>query len=80
VVGLLLAQALRPVGLGVAIGAAAALNLSALLEGYVFGITPADPRVLASTAVAMLAASACAAAIPATRATKFDPATTLRAD
>jgi len=77
---LMLRQAVTPVASGVVIGAIAAFNLSALLEGYVFGVTPGDPRVLAAVAVAMLAVTLCAAAIPARRAIKVDPAATLRTE
>jgi predicted permease len=65
---------------GVAAGAAAGTLASAVVEGLLFGIESRDPSTLGATAV-VLGAVACAAAyLPARRATRVDPATTLRAE
>jgi len=80
VFGLLLREAVVPAVKGIGVGVGAAFYLSVVLDRYVFGVTAGDPRVLAGIAVVMLVASASAAAIPARRALKIDPAHTLRAE
>src|SRR5262249_2704732 len=65
---------------GIGVGVAAALTLTRLLEGMLFGVTATDPiafaGVLAITLVAVLAASL----IPARRAVRVAPTVALRAD
>jgi putative ABC transport system permease protein len=69
---------LRWIGAGLVIGVSAALASMQLLASELYGIGPRDPLtlavVLAATAVVTLAASL----VPARRATRVDPAATLR--
>src|SRR5262245_1531331 len=65
---------------GLAIGGAAAIPLSALLKGLLFGVEPADPPTIAVSALLLFAVAVAAAWIPARRATAVDPITALRAD
>jgi len=51
-----------------------------LIASLLYGVQPADGRSLASAALVVLAMSAVAAAVPATRATGIDPAAALRDD
>jgi putative ABC transport system permease protein len=46
----------------------------------VFGITPRDPATLALTALTLAAAALLACWLPARRASRLDPAHTLRTD
>lgn len=75
---LLVAQALRLAGAGIAIGAAVALVLSPVIESQLFGVQPMDPVTYAAVASALLLTSLLAALLPARRAMRVDPAAALR--
>jgi putative ABC transport system permease protein len=62
---------------GVAVGLAGALATSRVLRALVFETEPADPRVLAASAVVMAAAATLATYLPAREATRVDPNTVL---
>jgi putative ABC transport system permease protein len=79
VFGLVLGQALRLVGAGVAAGLAAAAALTRLLAGLLFGVTPLDPWTLAVTTLLLAAIATVAALLPARRGTLITPAEALRA-
>ena len=49
-----------------------------VLASWLYGITPGDPRVLAVTVVVLALVAASASWIPARRAARIDPATSLR--
>jgi putative ABC transport system permease protein len=49
-----------------------------VLASWLYGITPGDPRVLAGTVVVLAFVAAFASWIPARRAARIDPATSLR--
>jgi len=78
VVSLVLGRGLRLVGLGSALGIAAALALTRLLASLLYGVGAADPQVLAGAVALLLVAGAVAALIPARRASRTDPAFVLR--
>lgn len=63
---------------GVLLGLGVSLFATRLLDGLLFGVTARDPIAMASGVALLLAASAMAAAIPAARAARIDPATTFR--
>jgi ABC-type antimicrobial peptide transport system permease subunit len=65
---------------GLAVGGAAAVPLSELLKGLLFGVEPADPPTIAVSALLLVAVAAAAAWIPARRATAVNPITALRSD
>lgn len=73
-------QSLRLAAAGVVIGVAAALLVTRMLESLLYGVAPADPRVLAAVSVLLLAVAALSSAVPARRAARIDPATALRSD
>lgn len=64
---------------GAAVGAAAALALSSLLETLLYGVTATDPAAYLAVAGALVAVAAAASWLPARRATSIDPAVALRA-
>ncbi len=66
--------------LGVALGTVGALFLGRSLAHQLFGISPYDPVTLAAVSMSVLAIAAMACWVPARRATRVDPASTLRAD
>jgi putative ABC transport system permease protein len=78
VVRLILGQGLKLAGIGAAAGVVAALAATRFLQGVLVGIAPSDPRVLGGGALAMLAAAAAAAWVPARRASAVDPIAVLR--
>ena len=78
VLRLVTGQALRLVGVGVAVGFVAALALTRLLAGVLFGVEPADPPTFLSVGVTVLLASLVAAYLPARRAAAVDPISALR--
>jgi putative ABC transport system permease protein len=73
VLGLLTWQGVRPVFIGVAIGAVGAFWATRLLQGSLYGVSPNDPLTFGLVALVMILVSVLAAVIPAQRATKVDP-------
>ena len=71
-------QGMRPVAAGLVIGIGAALALGRLLKAMLFEIRPADPLVLVGVVVVLGAAAGLACFAPARRATRVDPAISLR--
>jgi putative ABC transport system permease protein len=66
--------------LGVAIGLAAALAVTRVLETALFEIKPGDPSTLAAVAILIMATAFIASLVPALRATRVDPLAALRQD
>ena len=71
---------LRPVIAGAAVGGVAALGALRGLGGLLFEVRPADPATLAAALALLVAAGAAACALPAWRASRIDPARSLRAE
>ncbi len=63
---------------GIALGLAAAYGLTRLLTAFLFGVKPVDPLVFAAVPVVLALVSLAAIWIPASRATRIDPALALR--
>ena len=63
---------------GLIAGTAAALGLTSLMKSLLFGIKPADPLTFGGVAGLLLVVALTAAYLPARRATRLDPVTTLR--
>jgi putative ABC transport system permease protein len=78
--GLVLADALRLTGIGVALGAAGALALGRTLRRLLFGVGAADPMTFLSTAAVLVAVAVLATYLPARRAMRVDPIEALRAE
>lgn len=66
------------VGLGIALGAVAALLLMRLLAAFLYGVGTADPLAMGGAAATLLLAGVLAALIPALRASRTDPIIALR--
>ncbi|MEX2261639.1 MAG: FtsX-like permease family protein [Bryobacteraceae bacterium] len=77
-VGQVVMESLRPVALGLVLGAAAALAVGRLSAGLLFGVSERDPAAFTLAAVTLLAAALLAAYLPARRAAKTDPMIALR--
>jgi predicted permease len=65
---------------GIACGLVAALVLSRLLAGLVYGVTTRDPATFAAVALLLAAIAAAACAIPGLRAARVEPLEALRAE
>ena len=80
VLNLVLRQGLALAAIGTALGILAALLVTRLLAGLLFGVTPTDPLTFAATAATLLAVAVVACWIPARRAARVDPVLALRQD
>ncbi len=69
---------LRVAAVGVAVGIAASLVLTRLMEKMLFGISPSDPLTFSLVTTILVLAALAASFIPARRATKVDPLIALR--
>ncbi len=70
--GLVLAMA------GIAVGLLGSLGLSRLLSSQLYGVTPTDPVTLASVTILLFLVATIATFLPALRAARLDPLTSLR--
>ena len=80
VMRLVAGQGLAMIGVGLAIGVAAALALTRLVASLLYGISPSDPLTFAAIAAILLTAAAVATFVPARRATRADPMIVLRTE
>jgi putative ABC transport system permease protein len=78
VLRLVVGDGLRMVGIGAAVGLAAALAAGRAMQRLLFGVGPADPATFAATAALLLIAAAVACWAPGRRATRIDPMEALR--
>jgi ABC-type antimicrobial peptide transport system permease subunit len=75
---MVVAQGLRPVAAGTAIGLAGAVAITTLMQSLLFGVTPVDPAAYAVATAALAAIAIAACVVPALRATRVDPLAALR--
>jgi putative ABC transport system permease protein len=68
------------VGIGVAIGLAAAAGLTRLMTSQLFGVSPLDPLTHVGIALALLTAAALASYLSARRASALDPVEVLKGE
>jgi predicted permease len=80
VVALVVGRGVRLALVGVAIGGLAALGLTRLLDGMLFGVTATDPVAFLSVSALTLVAVLAATLVPAWRALNVAPNVALRAD
>jgi predicted permease len=80
VVGLVLRETMILVVIGVAIGLGAALGVTRLIAGFLYGLTPNDPLTIGLASMLLLTVAALAGYLPARRASRVDPMVALRHD
>jgi predicted permease len=78
VLSLVLREGGRLAGLGAALGLAAALALTRLLESLLFGVSPTDPASFAAVIAFLFACALLGCWLPARRAARIDPVIALR--
>jgi putative ABC transport system permease protein len=65
---------------GLAIGLAASLALSRLLESLLYEVSPRDPRTLLAVSIVFVTVALAAALVPAWRGLRVHPMTALRVE
>jgi len=80
VLALVLRDGMRATAAGVAAGLVGALAAARLLRSQLFGVSATDPAVYAGVALLTAAVALAATYVPARRATRLDPAITLRGE
>jgi ABC-type antimicrobial peptide transport system permease subunit len=65
-------------GIGIALALPLSLGLGRAIRSQLYGVSPADFRVIAASAILLAIVSAAAGYFPALRATRVDPSTALR--
>jgi len=78
VLGMIVRRGLTMALAGIAIGLAAAMLLTRLMTGMLYGVEPFDPVTFAAVAAILLLVSLAASSAPAWRAARLDPMRTLR--
>jgi putative ABC transport system permease protein len=79
VLGMVLREGLRLVGVGLVLGALAAALLSRLMTGLLFQVETTDPIAFGGMALVLVLIAAAACLVPARRAATVDPLVALRA-
>jgi putative ABC transport system permease protein len=80
VIGAIVRQAGVLAGIGSIAGVAAAWLLVPVLRAVLYGVAGMDPRVFLGAVLVLLAVASAASLIPAFRAARLDPASSLRGD
>ena len=80
VLNLVLARGARLSALGAALGLAGSSLLAPLVGNFLFEVRPQDPATFVGVFIALALVSAAAAAIPAVRASRANPAAVLRSE
>jgi predicted permease len=80
VVRMVLAESLRYVVAGIVLGLALAAVASRALAAFLVDVSPTDAATYAAMSLALVAAGLVAALVPARRASRIDPARTLKAE
>jgi len=80
VLRLVIAQSMRPALLGIGVGLLAALALTRLMAGLLFGVSATDPATFVVIGGLLMFIALLACWLPARRATKVDPLIALRTE
>jgi predicted permease len=80
VLGLIVAEGMRMVGMGAVVGLTLGVGVSVFLRSLLFEVAPADPVTLGGSTLVLLVAAMAAALIPALKAVRVNPLEALRAE
>jgi putative ABC transport system permease protein len=80
VLGLMLAEGIRPALIGLLLGLAGSAAATRLIRAMLYNTQPLDPSVFAAVAGSLLAVAAVACVVPAWRASRLDPIKALRTE
>jgi predicted permease len=80
IVAMVLRRGLTLAAYGAALGVLGALVVSHLMAGLLFGVSPTDVPIFAGVTLVLTAVALAASYIPALRAMRLDPITTLRSE
>ena len=80
VLRLVVGQGMKLIFLGIALGLTAALLLTRLVTGWLFGISPLDPLTFAGIPMLLVSVALLACYLPARRAARVDPIIALRVE
>jgi ABC-type antimicrobial peptide transport system permease subunit len=80
VIGMIVAGALRQIGVGLIVGIPAALACGRILSNQLYGVKSTDPWILGGAALLLVAAASVAGFAPALRASSINPVEALRAE
>ncbi|HYN10071.1 MAG TPA: ABC transporter permease [Vicinamibacterales bacterium] len=69
-----------PIAIGTVLGVGGALLATGLIKSFLFATAPTDPMTLTIVAITLATTGCLAALVPAMRAAKIDPASSLRAE
>jgi putative ABC transport system permease protein len=78
VMKLVIGQGMKPALVGMIIGLLASFALTRLIKSLLFGVSATDPATFAAVSILLGGAALAACCVPAWRATKVDPLTSLR--
>ncbi len=78
VVGMVVADGLKPTCIGVAVGLVGALALGRVMSSLIYGVAASDPLTIAAVTLLLGLVALFASMIPAYRATRIDPLRALR--
>jgi predicted permease len=80
VVRTMLRDSVWPIAIGTVAGIGGAMLATRVIESFLYETTPTDPATFAGVAAALAATGCLAALVPALRAARVDPASTLRTE
>ncbi len=80
VLQLVVGRGMRLVGLGLAIGLAAAMGLTRFMQSLLHDVSATDPLTYIAVALLLAGVAALACTIPAARAARVDPMISLRSE